>query len=276
MPHKKHTAVYLDSPGGSLAGGMRLGKYFKKNKIKTVIQGYKMCASACALAFLGGTDYKGNKWMSSTTKSLLGFHAFSNADGTKYSKSDDTQQVVAEILKYGKYVNAPIEIIIKTFSTPSSSMYWFGIQEELQFGIKVWDIDNKRFIQNNYNYRPSSYTKSKQVLPTYSTYPLSSADFIRKYFTMLKNVPFRNTWNMLSDSMKSQTSFSKYLTWWGDKVRSIKIMNINSINSNTVQTILKFYKRNGKTLCTKDIFWLIQNGRKWLIDAQNSKTISCK
>lgn len=61
QPRKINTVVYLSSGGGSLAGGIRLGEYFKKYQIKTVVEGNETCASACALAFLGGTDRCGNR-----------------------------------------------------------------------------------------------------------------------------------------------------------------------------------------------------------------------
>ena len=267
LPHKKHTAIYFDSPGGSLSGGIRLGKYFKNNKIKTVIEKSKMCASACAIAFLGGTDYKGKKWMSSTTKSLLGFHAFSNNDGTKYSSSDETQQVVAEILKYGQYVNAPMEIIIKNFSTPSSSMYWFSTHELLRLGIKVWDIENKNFVQSDYS-KPSAYSSN--------SYQQSNSDFIKKYFNDLKQVPYSQTWNMLSRSMKRKVNLTQYTKWWKGKVSKIILKNSREINQNTVQVILKYYMKKGKVFCSKDTLTLQKNPQGWLIDNQKSKTISCR
>lgn len=148
LPEKKHTAIYLNSPGGSLSGGVSLGTYFNQRRIKTVVEGYEVCASACALAFLGGTDRHGHRWMSSTTRSLLGVHAFSNADGTKYDHTDDLQQVVAEILDYGRRVRAPTEILIRGFQTPSDRMYWFNNSELLRMGVKVWDIERKCFLQD--------------------------------------------------------------------------------------------------------------------------------
>lgn len=146
---RPHTAVYLSSRGGNLGGGIRLGKYFKKNRIKTVVEGYQKCASACALAFLGGTDRNGSRWMSSTTTSLLGVHSFHNSDGTLYNLTDDVQQVVALILNYARYVGAPPEILIKNFETPSDSMYWFSDSELLRLGIKVWDMRRKCFLGAN-------------------------------------------------------------------------------------------------------------------------------
>ena len=87
---RSNAVLYLKSPGGSLGGGIRLGQYLRKNNIKTVVEGGETCASACALAFLGGTDRQGNRWMSTTTTSQLGFHAFRNADGVRNENSDNT------------------------------------------------------------------------------------------------------------------------------------------------------------------------------------------
>lgn len=173
QPRKRHTAIYFNSPGGDLSEGIKLGKYFHQNRIKTVIQGESMCASACALAFLGGTDRKGNKWMSTTTTSLLGFHAFSQSDGKLHMNTDVTQRVVAQILEYSKFVNAPRDLIIKNFMTPSKNMYWLSDPEALRLGIKVWDIENKRFMkENNFNSKPGMgiYPRENYACMTVHTY----------------------------------------------------------------------------------------------------------
>jgi len=260
LPKKKHIAIYFNSPGGNLLGGIRLGKYFKRNGIKTVIQADSICASACALAFLGGTDHNGNKWMSSTTTSHLGFHAFSKGDGTKYADSDITQMLVAEILKYGQYVNAPMEIFIRQFSTPSNDMYWFNTQEELQFGIKVWDVDNNRFIDE----RKTNELVSKQ----------SNVDFIRQYFTNLKNVPYHQTWNMLSDNMKSKVSLRQYTDWWDGQVDKVTIKSIKSLSDNRVEVKLDYFMKNGKHVCSLDTFILQNKNGQWLIKDQKYR--NCK
>jgi hypothetical protein len=276
LPHKKHTAIYFDSPGGNLAGGIRLGKYFKDRRIKTVVEGYKVCASACAFAFLGGTDKNGKKWMSSTTTSRLGFHAFRNADEKMYEHSDNTQKVVASILAYGKYVNAPTDIFIKSFSTSSDDMYWLTQQEELSLGIKVWDIHNKIFVKNNYLQLPLNHRKPLPETTTYSYNQQTRTDFIKQYFTLLKQVPYSQTWNMLSSSMKRKANLSQYTKWWGRQVKSIILLNTKKLNYNTVQATLKYYMKNGKVICSKDTFTLQKNTQGWLIDNQKSKTISCR
>jgi hypothetical protein len=146
MPRKPHTAVYLSSPGGDLYEGMRLGRFFRKNRIKTVIEGGAMCASACAIAFLGGRDRNGKRWMSSTTTSKLGFHAFRNGDGTKHADTDKIQRIVADVLMYAQEVRAPSDILQANFGTSAADMYWLRQNELLALGIKVWDLTNDCFL----------------------------------------------------------------------------------------------------------------------------------
>ncbi len=182
LPSKKHTAIYFDSPGGNLGGGIKLGKYFHNNRIKTVIQGDKICASACALAFLGGTDRNGNKWMSTTTTSHLGFHAFRNANDIRYSNANEIQKTVAEILKYGQYVGASMEIFIHNFTTSSDNMYWFSTQETLSLGIKVWDMKKERFVkENNFGTKAGTgiYPNIDYACMTIHTYNLETGEKVK-------------------------------------------------------------------------------------------------
>ena len=144
LPVKQHIAVYLDSPGGSLFEGMALGLFFRKMQIKTVIEGGKMCASACALAFLGGTDNKGQIWRSSSDNSLLGFHAFYSSE--EQMDSNTVQQIVGSMLIYAQQVEAPLETLIAGFLTPSEEMYYLSEGEICALGIKLWSNKYDKFI----------------------------------------------------------------------------------------------------------------------------------
>lgn len=46
--------VYLNSNGGVLADGYKAGELFRKYEVHTVISNGQICASSCAIAFLGG------------------------------------------------------------------------------------------------------------------------------------------------------------------------------------------------------------------------------
>jgi hypothetical protein len=147
LPQTSNRAVYLASDGGNLYEGIKLGLYFHEKRIKTVVEGGRDCASACALAFLGGTDSKGLPWRSSSTNSRLGFHAFSGITEMPISP-DDVQGIVAAILAYGKHVNAPIELLIAGFSTPSRNIFWVSQEDICALRIKLWSNTTGQFICN--------------------------------------------------------------------------------------------------------------------------------
>jgi hypothetical protein len=148
LPPRKNAAIYLASGGGNLYEGMRLGTFFRESRIKTVIEGGEECASACALAFLGGTDNKGMPWRSSSTNSRLGFHAFSRASPEDVSM-DEVQNVVSKILAYGKSVKAPVELLIVGFATPSKGMFVVSNSDICDLGIKLWSVETKKFVCGN-------------------------------------------------------------------------------------------------------------------------------
>ena len=257
---KKHIAIYLDSAGGNLYEGMKLGRFFKKRHIKTVIQGYKSCLSACALAFLGGTDSKGRKWMSSTTTSFLGFHAFHYSD-EKNLDTDFTQKVVSDILQYGIDIDAPMEIFVKQFSTPSSSIHLLTIPEELHLDIKVWDIANHKFL--------TSSTKKSANLHQ------NSLQFMKKYFSDILAYPKNLSWNKLSASMKKSSTFKQYSSWW-NSVKNIDILRDDQLDDHTVKMLLRYKLKSGKTICTIDTFSLLRTKTSWRINGQTIQRATCK
>jgi hypothetical protein len=107
---------------GSLIEGLKLGYLFKDMRIKTVVEGDRpnnLCASACALAFLGGHDSQGRPWRSSTTSSLLGYHQFYCGDG---QQCRDEQAAVLLILRFGRDVTAPLEIFIEMFNRSAADV----------------------------------------------------------------------------------------------------------------------------------------------------------
>ena len=90
IPHR--TAVYLNSDGGRLDDGIKLGLIFRKKGVTTLVIDGQTCASSCAIAFLGG---QGRKLLAS---GALVFHSpYQNGqiDIICASKSD-----VADLKKY--------------------------------------------------------------------------------------------------------------------------------------------------------------------------------
>jgi hypothetical protein len=49
-------------------------------------------------------------------------------------------------LEYAHYVNAPIELMVKNFATPSHLIYWLSNVEVCSLGIKLWSNSLDKFI----------------------------------------------------------------------------------------------------------------------------------
>ena len=102
-------------------------------------------------------------------------------------------------------------------------------------------------------------------------------EFINKYFFNIKREPYINSWNKLSESfiITKNMTYNKYILWWENKVKSVYIINSIKINTNIVEVKLKYNMKQNITICSKDIFILIKEKNKWLINNQQSKNIKC-
>ncbi len=69
--------VVLNSRGGNLVAGIRIGKAIRLKEFATVVPENMLCASACALAWLGGQV----RFMAPSAK--VGFHAAFVEEGEK-------------------------------------------------------------------------------------------------------------------------------------------------------------------------------------------------
>lgn len=155
LENRKNIAVYLDSDGGALIEGMKLGRFFRERQIKTVIEENKLCASACALAFLGGFNKNtGLAWRTKTSNSGLGFHTFYNdfTGGEVFSAEETSilvrmsQLIILEIITYFEEMRVSTKLLKKTLSTDNDEMYWVSNSEALDFGFHVWDTKTEKLI----------------------------------------------------------------------------------------------------------------------------------
>jgi len=78
----KRAVVLFDSPGGSVPAAIQIGKAIRLEGFATVVPEGSTCASACALAWLGGVA----RYMGASAK--VGFHAaYINTSGEKQVSS---------------------------------------------------------------------------------------------------------------------------------------------------------------------------------------------
>lgn len=155
LPKKPIVIVYMNSPGGNLREGMRLGRFFFNNKIETSVETKTACASACALAFLGGRDgATGKPHRTKASNSGLGFHSFSREfDKDKRYDADDLKTVVQQtqsqvylVADYLKEIGADMDILRLMLRAQANQMNFISNDEALALNIRVWDEKRNRLV----------------------------------------------------------------------------------------------------------------------------------
>jgi len=120
--------VEFSSKGGSLLAGIRIGSLIRTKKFDTVVPVGAQCASACALAWLGGTRRLIGEYAS------VGFHAAYIVKTGTLSESGPGNAIL------GAYLNqlglSEKAIIYITLAAPTS-MQWMSMEEAAEYGITV-------------------------------------------------------------------------------------------------------------------------------------------
>ena len=156
LPPDRAVTVYLDSPGGSLGEGVRMGQFFYSARIATAIKGQQgKCLSACAIAFLGGRDSaSGQPKRIKPSTALLGFHAFRlTFDDKKTYTAENmgemiavTQRISYALIEYFREIKVEAKFLPLMLKAPTEQMRFVGNEEALQLGFHVWDEAAKRLI----------------------------------------------------------------------------------------------------------------------------------
>jgi hypothetical protein len=119
--------VSLDSPGGSLFGGMQLGREIRRLGFDTDLLPDQTCASACALAFLGGVL----RTLEGDAK--YGVHQFSSS---KASIGDGpTQVTVVAIASYIEQMGSNRQLLDLASLVAPQDIYWLNEQE--RYALRV-------------------------------------------------------------------------------------------------------------------------------------------
>ena len=149
LPVGTSVSVILESPGGLVSEGLQLGVLFHRAKVTTVVKGDgATCYSACALAFLGGRDFRtGAPARIKMSGGKLGFHQFRRTyDPLKiYTKADYEAEVAraqvttGKIVTYLKDIGEDLSKLQLMLRAPSEGMNVISNEECLERGFQVLD-----------------------------------------------------------------------------------------------------------------------------------------
>jgi hypothetical protein len=153
LPLSSTVAVVLNSPGGKLHEGMALGRFFHEARIPTFVLGYGgVCASACAIGFLGGRDREGKFSRTKMVGGALGFHQFQRDRGVdankKFSKADIenevlvTRRIALDIIEYLSDIGEEMSFLHLMLLAPAAEVKWLSSEDAVTYGIHVMDERN--------------------------------------------------------------------------------------------------------------------------------------
>lgn len=124
--------VVFTSEGGNLVAALEIGKAIRLKNLITYVSDNRVCASACALAWLGGRT----RLASSTAR--IGFHAaYTEANGAKVPTGIGNALIGAYLSQLGFSQDA---IIFVTSASPDA-ITWLKSDKARQIGIDVGEFD---------------------------------------------------------------------------------------------------------------------------------------
>ena len=120
--------VAFRSDGGSLLAGIRIGMLIRVKNFTTIVPDAAQCASACAVAWLGGA----HRFLGAGSK--VGFHA---AYVQKAGATTESGPGNAVLGAYLDQIGLPEDAIVYITQAAPSSMKWLNMEEAAQHGIDV-------------------------------------------------------------------------------------------------------------------------------------------
>lgn len=121
--------VDFDSPGGNLLAGIEIGEVIHFKHFETLVPNGSACASACALAWLGGAT----RLIGATGR--IGFHQPYIRNSGVVSGSASLNAVVRAYLNELGLSAVAIQYITET---PPENVKWLGFLEARRVGIEVF------------------------------------------------------------------------------------------------------------------------------------------
>ena len=118
--------VVFQSDGGIAIAGIEIGKLIRLRNFSTIVPRGKRCASACAIAWLGGTQrYMG-------TNAQIGFHAAYDPE-----TGHENGAVNALVGAYLSQIGLPDLAVLYITKAAPTSMTWLSLADAKKVGIDV-------------------------------------------------------------------------------------------------------------------------------------------
>jgi ATP-dependent protease ClpP protease subunit len=185
--------VIFAGPGGNLLAGLQIGEMIRLKNFETAVLKDDICASACALAWLGGA----RRLMGEKAK--IGFHAARN------NESGDVSGMGNAIV--GAYLNKiglPMAAVAYITKAAPENMTWLTVADANRCGIDVFVIADQE----------PSKKEAKEISRTNSINgPEGEArDFAYNHFAVESEPPEESLRDMATQLAETVSFYGKYIS----------------------------------------------------------------
>jgi hypothetical protein len=167
--------VEMNSPGGSLLSGIQIGTIIRLRAFQTLVRKGEVCASACAYAWLAGTE----RYVEGGAK--IGFHAAYIMSQGQAKESGSGNALLGSYLS--RIALSDAAIVYFTSAAPQE-MNWLTSQTAQKLGLNVQDY---AAIRRNPAVAPTSepsYSNPAPVpSPANNSLEQASLLFVKRYFS---------------------------------------------------------------------------------------------
>ena len=118
--------VALNSPGGSVADALAMGRLIRERNFATEIEPGKYCASSCPLVFAGGVERRAGD------RATLGVHqvaAVGPASGLPRDEMNVAQNISAQCQRYLGDMGVNLQVWVHAMETPHDKLFVFKPDE---------------------------------------------------------------------------------------------------------------------------------------------------
>lgn len=125
--------VIFQSDGGSVVAGIQIGEIIRLKNFATLVPTQVRCASACALAWLGGA----RRFMG--TDAQIGFHAAYHIESGRMLETGVGNALIGAYLNR---IGLPYSAVVYITQAAPQSMTWLNRSEAIAYGIEVSVLDD--------------------------------------------------------------------------------------------------------------------------------------
>ncbi len=273
LSRNRQTIVVFNSAGGELNEGLRIGQFLTKYKIGSAVKRNGICASSCALAFLGGRDKYNRKFMILPNSAKLGFHSFYYRNKS-YVKLSTIQKDLANVLNYASYVGAPTSLIAEMFNTKSNSMHWVTSYDKKLLNIKRGLPKSNLSVAKNSMSRYYKRKKSVQKHNINRTYSLNQTKYVKYYISKINSLISANKGVVFNN--ETALNESSYQSWLSSSLKYVFLRKTKLIKRNIVEAEVVYALKDGTRICSKNRYNLTESSNGWKIRSKQHKACNYK